>query len=187
MNNLGPIPEPEGKTCAWSYWSCVFSMVVSRIPISFSAGMAHSFLSCVTIFLRKYKQFRVELIVLTLLSHRMLGLKTVTSNTRAAVRMWPAIVTPGARECIRIHITYAPQPERSKTFSDLVAFTHIVKCGKQYFSCSRIRIYCIDTYFMLEISRCEKWPKKNGKLHHVSCSFVSKSILIIISASVFQS
>jgi hypothetical protein len=153
-------------------------MVVSRIPISFSAGMAKSFLSCVTIFLRKYKQFRVELVVPTVLSRRMLGLKTVTSNLRAAVRMWPAEVTPGVRECIRIRITYAPQPERRKNFSDLVTFTHIVKSGKHYLSCNRIRVYCMDKYcmdkycmdkycmdkyFMLEISRCEKCQKKKKK------------------------
>jgi len=160
MNNLGPIPGPEGETCGWSYWSCVFSLVVSRIPTSFSAGMAHSFHSCVTIFLRKYKHFRVELKVSTVLSHRMLGLKTVTSNARADVRLWPAEVTSGDRECLRTHITYAPQPGRRKTFSDLVTFTHIVKFGKHYLSCNRICVYCMAKYYMLETSRCEKWRKK---------------------------
>lgn len=89
--------------------------------------MAHSFLSCVTIFLRKHKQLRVELTVPTVLSHRMLGLKTVTSNARAAVRMWPAEVMSGDRESLQTRITYSPQPERRKTFSDLLTFTHTDK------------------------------------------------------------
>jgi hypothetical protein len=115
------------------------------------------------VFLRKHKQFRVELIVPNVLSHRMLGLKTVRSNARAAVRMWPAEVTSVDSEFLRTHVTYAPQPERRKTLSDMVTFTHIVKFGKLYLSCNRICVCCMDKYYVLETSRCEKWEGEKEK------------------------